>query len=293
MIPAKGIVEIDHVKYPYDFKMNDSAAVHSGYLLGVTYLLNDLLPQIKLLNADGIFDIYITGHSQGGALAQVLRVYLDNLNSKQLSNKNRYKTYAFASPKLGNEEFTNDFNRMYNDETSFNVVNPKDVVPTLPLTYSDKSFITKNEVKNWIFDRENHKISDRIGDGEVRAFRREIKKLSHILGNRTGQQINKHYSDVVLPKEVHDINYVKVEKIVNIRPSIYPKSLKDSTILKNKEFMDKAIYDKDGNLADDELYNTEPMFFQHNPYNYYVTILKIYFPKEYDKLKVKVLPENL
>ncbi len=293
MIPTKGIVEIENVKYPYDFNMHDSAAVHSGYLLGVTYLLNDLLPQLKLLNAEGIYDIYITGHSQGGALAQVLRVYLDNLNSTELSKKNRYKSYAFASPKIGNKEFTEDFNRMYKNETSFNVVNSEDIVPTLPLSYSDKSFVTKNEIKNWIFDSKNHKMSDRVGDGEVRAFKGKIKQLSHVLGNRTGHQIKKNYSDVVLPDEVRDINYKKVGKMVSISPSEYPKSLKDSIMLENKEFMENAKYDQDGNLANDDLYNTEPMFFQHNPYNYYVTILKTYFPQEYKKLKVKVLPENL
>lgn len=293
MIPAKGVVEIESIKYPYDFHMHDSAAVHSGYLLGVTYFINDLLPQIKLLNSEGIYDIYITGHSQGGALAQVLRVYLDNLDSDQLSKKNKYKTYAFASPKVGNMEFSNEFNLRYNNGTSFCVVSTKDIIPTLPLSYSDKGFVTKDEVKNWIFDRENHKMSDRIGDGEVRAFRGKAKQFSHALGNRTGHQIKKNYSDVVLPNDVKDINYIKVEQIITIESAEYPMVLKDSTILKNKEFLEKAAYNKDGSFANKDLYEDEPMFFQHKPYNYYVTILKTYFPKEYKSLKIKVLPENL
>ena len=55
------------------------------------------------------------------------------------------------------------------------------------------------------------------------------------------------------------------------------------------------VYKKDanGNFVNKEVYIKEPWVYQHKPYNYYVTVLKMYFPADYKALKIKYLPENV
>ena len=54
------------------------------------------------------------------------------------------------------------------------------------------------------------------------------------------------------------------------------------------EKLEKMNPDANGNY-----YRQEPGFFQHKPYNYYVGILKEYFSRDYNNLKMLYLPENL
>lgn len=294
MIPTRGVVEIKGAKYPYDLGLKDeNAAIHGGYVLGITYLIDDIKEQIHSLNAEGIYSIYLTGHSQGGALAQVLKIYLESIQGYEISDKNRFKTYAFASPKLGNRAFSEAYTGKYADGSSFSIINPKDVVPTMPLTYSDSAFFTKNDLMRMLFNRDEYSFKERIGDGTVRVFTTPLKKSTHIVSSRSLEQINKGYSDVVMPKEVDDINYCAVSNHIKIPPAEYPKNLGDSTLLDDAYFMSIAEVDEDGNLTDPALYNKEPFFYQHKPYNYYVTILKVYFPEDYEKLTLKYIPANI
>ncbi|MEZ5068265.1 MAG: hypothetical protein R2847_07095 [Bacteroidia bacterium] len=73
----------------------------------------------------------------------------------------------------------------------------------------------------------------------------------------------------------------------------YPKMLKDSTILQNDSLMRVYKRDASGNFTDATLYKSPGWGWQHKPYNYYVTILRTYFPSQYAALPRKYLPENL
>jgi hypothetical protein len=293
MIPTEGVIEIKGIEYPYDLGMKKNAAVHCGYVLGITYIITDVLEQIQYLNADGIYDIYLTGHSQGAALAQVLTAYLESVKGSDISEKNTFKTYAFASPKVGNRAFSEGYSLNYGNRSSFHIVNSKDVVPALPLTYSDSSFFTKSDLISLLFNREEKTLRDRIGDGTVRVFTEPLKKSTHIVSNRSLNQIKKGYSEIKMPEEVNDINYCATIYQITIPPAEYPKSLVDSTVLENDYFMSLAEVNVDGELTDEENYNKEPIFFQHKPYNYYVTILKVYFPADYENLAMKYIPANI
>jgi hypothetical protein len=57
--------------------------------------------------------------------------------------------------------------------------------------------------------------------------------------------------------------------------------------------MHMYMRDPQGDFYNKELYAKESWTYQHKPYNYYVTILKMYFPDEYRSLKKKYLPENV
>ena len=96
-----------------------------------------------------------------------------------------------------------------------------------------------------------------------------------------------------MPDYVADINFSAIGNRIEINPFEYPKILKDSTILKNDSLIATYQKDSDGQFANKDLYTKQPWMWQHKPYNYYVSILKAYFPKEYAQLEKKYLSENL
>ena len=293
MIPAKGSITISGDKFNYCFAKDPLAAVHAGYALGIAYMHNDIVYHINNLNKDGIYDIMITGHSQGGSLANMLRAYLENLPDNVLSKKNKYKTYSFAAPKVGNKVFASEYYHRYaSTGSSYNIINPADVIPTLPPGYNDSNYVSDN-LKKVLFNRESFSLKDLITDGAANLLEDKIVKLSSFLGNSTSGQISNDLGQVVLPHYTKDVNYHRLGNIVEISPAAFPKVLKDSTILKNDSIMRVSKKGPDGHFLNKDLYIKEPWTYQHKPYNYYVTILKMYYPNEYKALKKKYLPEHV
>jgi hypothetical protein len=293
MIPAKGVIKTSGDKFEYCFAKNPNAAVHSGFALGMAFLYKDILLQINNLNKEGIHHIIITGHSQGGALANMLRAFLENLSHDEISKKNKFKTYAFAAPMVGNKEFSEEYNNRYAlNGSSFNIVIPGDLVPTFPLNYNDTSYIAKN-LKTLLFERESFNLTKAATDGLAILLEKKILKSVGFVGSSASGQISRDLGEVVMPPYVDDINYHTLNTRVEINPVAYPKILKDSTILKNDSLMTVYKRGNDGTFLNKELYEKEPWNYQHKPYSYYTSILKSYFPHDYNALRRKYLPENL
>lgn len=290
MIPAKGTITISGVEHQYKFAENDSAAVHSGYAYAIACLSKDLLQQIRVLNQQGIYQIYITGHSQGGALAQLLTAYLRYHDS--VSDRNVFKTYAFASPMVGDVDFANEYAASYLG-VSYNIINPADKIPKFPLSYNDSTLFTKDELISALFNPKSIDFSKKGFDSAVRMIDGLVNGTVKGISNKIYGQIDHGNDSLIMPKTVRKVNYAILSELIEIPPAEYPKTLRDSSILDNKEYMAKAPKDDNGDLLNDELYKKEPMFFQHKPYNYYVSVLKVYFPHEYDRLRMKVIPQNL
>jgi triacylglycerol lipase len=93
--------------------------VHEGY--DKLYNQMSLLIGISIAKNSGL-NIIVAGHSLGGALA--------TLCAFELSAWKPY-CYTFASPRVGNDVFSNNFNNRV--PNSFRIVNIDDIVPTLPL----------------------------------------------------------------------------------------------------------------------------------------------------------------
>jgi hypothetical protein len=80
-------------------------------------------------------DLYVTGHSLGGAMATVLGLWLADTAATWglLANKVNFKTYTFASPTVGNQAFVNYYNGQTANQQSqwqaFRVYNEQDAVP--------------------------------------------------------------------------------------------------------------------------------------------------------------------
>jgi hypothetical protein len=235
----------------------------------------------------------LTGHSQGGALANLLRAYLENLPDSLLSDKNQFKTIVFGAPMIGNKVFAEEYTQRFsNSMTSFNIINPADPVPKFPVSYKDSGFISDNLVALFS-EKERIDMGKMLNDGFFLLFEdaisNSIKKFSH----SASEQISKELGQVSLPEYLDDFNYRYLDARVEIPPVEYPKILKDSSILENDSLM--AIYPRgeDGEFLNQELYKKEPWAFQHKPYNYYVSVLKKYFPEQYAVLNKKFLSENL
>ena len=72
--------------------------------------------------------IYITGHSKGGAMATVTACFAATSYESQIE-KAPQQTFTFASPRVGNNEFAKAFNE---EIVQYSFENRDDAVPLLP-----------------------------------------------------------------------------------------------------------------------------------------------------------------
>jgi hypothetical protein len=289
MIPAKGVVKINNKEHTYQFASDTLAAVHSGYALAILLQAPSLLEQIKRLNAQGIHSMLITGHSQGGALATLCRTYLEHLPSEIVSDKNKFKTYSFASPMVGNKAFAEEYNAMYSaNKTSFRIINPADMIHEMPVHYDeDKKLINTERIFNTISGKEKLSLKKLGVEFVARNFERTLANHIGFSNRQIERFVSKAITSLEMPEYTKDINYYKAGEVMTLRPFIYPTVAIEESQLSEYDLTD-LLQDDNGTF-----YKKEPAFFQHKPYNYYVGVLQKYLPKEYDSLKRRYLQENL
>jgi len=286
MIPAKGIIKIDSIDVPYKFATDTNAAVHAGYALTVVILAPVIIEQINKLNAKGIYNILLIGHSQGGALAQLSCAYLENLTDKKQFANNVYKTYAFANPMCGNKEFADEYNIRYSDRNmNYSIINPEDLVPKLPLNYQE----TKNAFGNLFYKSWANLITTgdvpKLKNLIVPIFEPLLTKYINKSNQAIEKMVSKLYISIDMPAYVKDINYFQIGKIQYLEPFSVPEVKTDSLSLNVN-----ATVEND-NTSDEN--NKKMTFFQHKPYNYYVAIFKEYFPEEYNELDLHYMTEDI
>ncbi len=94
--------------------------VHEGFQNALFSVIMDLTKEVVRQNRP----LWITGHSLGGALATILTaMYLERDDKVE-------NLYTFGSPRVGNERFREQFNKLFNH--AYRVVNGNDLVPHLP-----------------------------------------------------------------------------------------------------------------------------------------------------------------
>lgn len=276
MIPAKGKMEINGDKFKYQFAKDTNGAVHAGYSLAIYYLKDDVLDQIKRLNKKGIRDIIITGHSQGGSLAQLTRVYLDHLSIFKLSKRNTFKVYSFANPMIGNEIFCKEYSDKFcSTQMSYVIQNPKDFVPKMPISYYD-DFWEKN-LADFILNNEEFNEQKFATDGLLNLFKGRLPALAKKFAENINKQLLKDLGEIKMPPFKDELNYKHTGNVILISETIYPpKKGEEDETKKNK------------------LNFGGGMTLQHKPYNYYTAILKDYFTDDYNSLEQKyfVMPEK-
>lgn len=107
----------------------DDVHVHSGFFrqLHDTSVYEKIVETLKtLLHEHPDFDIYITGHSLGGALCTLFGFELSHEIDNQVS------VISFASPRVGNQAFKDAFDGKTNLE-HYRVTNDHDVITGTPM----------------------------------------------------------------------------------------------------------------------------------------------------------------
>lgn len=138
MVPAKGTLMLDDsTKFSYQVAEDSQAAVHVGWMLGLAYLGPDIMRELKdqISTSDSMPEITIIGHSQGGAIAYLLRSYLFYEAEKgNLPKTLSIKTYCSAAPKPGNLYYAYDFEFITRGGWALTVLNADDWVPETPFS---------------------------------------------------------------------------------------------------------------------------------------------------------------
>ncbi|WP_051292645.1 lipase family protein [Olivibacter sitiensis] len=133
MIPANGkIVFGENDTLAYKLSSLENATVHAGWLIGFAFIARDFKPKLDSLYGDGYRKFIVAGHSQGGALCYYLSAWMWHLN--EIYPDIRVKTYASASPKVGNMYFAYDYDNTTRSIWTFSVTNSADLVPETPFT---------------------------------------------------------------------------------------------------------------------------------------------------------------
>ncbi len=109
-------------------KHDNKIKVHRGFQNAWTSVREKVFEQIdRWKQSEKIREIWVTGHSLGGALATLAATQLkENETEKDI----KYKLCTFGSPRVGNGKFVDFFNTL--DIDTYRYVNNNDIVPRIP-----------------------------------------------------------------------------------------------------------------------------------------------------------------
>lgn len=146
MQPATGSLNIGSGKiFTYQLASDENAFVHTGFLLGLGYLAPDITSKINEYYTKGFKEFILTGHSQGGAIIQLLTSYLHYLGANELPQDIQFKTYAGAPPKTGNLFYAYDYEFITRGGWEHRIVNVLDWVPNMPGTVQTRFDFRTND----------------------------------------------------------------------------------------------------------------------------------------------------
>ncbi|MCX2744457.1 META domain-containing protein [Mangrovivirga sp. M17] len=218
MVPAEGEITLPNVDDTFNYKLSEDpdAAIHVGWLVGLGYLSQEIVPKIDSLNKEGIKDFLIMGHSQGGAIAYLLTSYLHyQQKAGNLDPELTFKTYCSASPKPGNLYYAYDFERITQGGYAFLVINPYDWVPEVPIsiqTLKDfnptnpfvnaESMIKEQEIpKRWFLKHAYNKLN--------KPTLKAQRNYEKYLGKMTYKMVEKNLPGLIVPEYLSTNNYMR------------------------------------------------------------------------------------
>lgn len=136
MIPAKGWIKTtEKDTFYYELSKDPKALVHLGWTTALGCLWKDMDSLFFAEIDNGKKAFYITGHSQGGALAYLLTAHLRIMQENGIIPEDvQFKTYCSAAPKPGNLYFAYYYEKMTQSGWAYNTVNALDWVPESPFS---------------------------------------------------------------------------------------------------------------------------------------------------------------
>lgn len=137
MIPATGSLQLnDSTVFEYKLASNPNAMVHVGWTVALGHLAPDIEKKINEYSSEKkVKEYLIMGHSQGAAIAFLLRSYLEYEKQKgNIPADILFKTYCSAAPKAGNLYYAYDFDFITRNGWAYTIVNSADWVPEMPFS---------------------------------------------------------------------------------------------------------------------------------------------------------------
>lgn len=155
------LLDLEYDKCPPDFLKNRidlqpeegmNPLVHCGFLEGYTKLRAGVKRAVQeLLRRHVTASLLVTGHSLGGAMAEIAglefsqlgyplastqqnRLSRDGLAGKALWSPTMTRLYTFGAPRVGNEDFAEYVHTHKGLAASYRVVHRKDPIPHMPFT---------------------------------------------------------------------------------------------------------------------------------------------------------------
>jgi hypothetical protein len=108
-------------------KSYNNIKVHNGFLNQYLILKNKLFNNIdNIIKNNNISEISLSGHSSGGAIANIA-----SIDFCKKYNDISIKCVTFGSPKVGNKNFVDEYNKYVKD--SYRIVNKNDIIEYFPL----------------------------------------------------------------------------------------------------------------------------------------------------------------
>ena len=243
MQPATGTIQIsDSLRFSYKLAENPAAAIHTGWLIALASISNTVREKILENYRNGIKEFLIMGHSQGGAIAYLLRSYLYyETIMGNMPGDIVFKTYCSAAPKPGNLYYAYDYDFITRGGWAFNVVNALDWVPETP--FSIQKVTDFNPINPFADIRpvlKKQKLLIRLYGGFVYgkltgSTRRAVRRYKRYLGKKLEKPAHKVLPGLKLNGYAHTLNYMRAGTPVVLMPDdAYNKQFPDSPQSKNR-----------------------------------------------------------
>jgi hypothetical protein len=229
-VPATGSLQLsDSVRFDYQLSSDAKAMVHVGWLVGAGYLAPSIVQQVRKAYGEGVHAFIVFGHSQGGALAFLIRSYLYYLQQQgKLPADIAIKTYCSAAPKPGNTYYAYDYDFItrggwgltvvnaadWVPETPFSLQTSQDINPVNPFANIDRALKKQSWMKRLYIKGKYNKLR--------RRARRATRAYRQVLGDLVYSQVRKTLSGLRPPVYAEVMNYQRAGTPVVLEPdSVY------------------------------------------------------------------------
>ncbi|WP_300664920.1 lipase family protein [Fluviicola sp.] len=228
MIPAKGWIKISEKDtFYYELSKDPKALVHVGWTTALGCLWKDMDSVLFAQIDQGKKEFYITGHSQGGALAYLLTAHLLIMKENGIIPSDvQFKTYCSAAPKPGNLYFAYYYEKMTQQGWAYNTVNALDWVPESPFSiqtvrdfnainpFQDaKKAIKKLPLIPRLVVRHMYNKMDR-------PTKKSQKRFEKYLGRKLGKLMTKNLKGFEPPQLSHSSAFTRCGNYIILYPDV-------------------------------------------------------------------------
>lgn len=135
--PQDILIDLIAGQLEYAFDGEKKGMVHAGFYLAVqplfTRIENEVLVRLAALESSVV---YLTGHSKGGGMANIIAIYLAEHHPTW-----DIRVITFGTPKMGDDDLVSYHSKLI--KSSYSFVFEADIIPLLPLTATGVSVAQK------------------------------------------------------------------------------------------------------------------------------------------------------